>query len=61
MLVRAKWFFWPCASVALSLGSRVESGSEKTTIENRQKGNGVTGRDYERLKESKGNGERRES
>ena len=42
MLMRAKCFFWPCASIAPSLGSRVESGSEKTTIENRQKGNEVT-------------------
>ena len=40
--MRAKCFFWPCASIAPSLGSRVESGSEKTTIENRQKGNEVT-------------------
>ena len=40
--MRAKCFFRPCASIAPSLVSRVESGSEKTTIENRQKGNEVT-------------------
>ena len=40
--MRAKCFFWPCAPIAPSLGSRVERGSEKTTIENCQKGNEVT-------------------
>ena len=42
MPMRAKFLFWPCASIAPSLGSRVERGYEKSTIENRQKGNRVT-------------------
>ena len=40
--MEAKFFFWPCASIAPSLGSRVERPYEKSTIENHQKRNGVT-------------------
>ena len=38
----AKFLFRPCASIAPSLGSRVERPYEKSTIENHQKRNGVT-------------------
>ena len=40
--MRAKFLFWPCASIAPSLRSRVERGYEKSTIENDQKRNRVT-------------------
>ena len=40
--MEAKFLFWPCASIAPSLGSRVERPYEKSTIENHQKRNGVT-------------------
>ena len=38
----AKFLFRPCASIATSLGPRVEMRYEKSTIENHQKRNGVT-------------------
>ena len=40
--MEAKFLFWPCASIAPSLGPRLGRGHEKSTIENDQKRNRVT-------------------
>ena len=40
--MEAKFLFWPCASIAPGLRSRVGRGDEKSTIENDLKRNWVT-------------------